>query len=130
MNENEPEVGGSVGGPPMHLNATEKHIWNECAAIGFWLTEANRGALEGYVTAWAMMIRAKPDVENRPLIGKGPNGGAVQNPWLAVYNKALEQMLKFASELGFTPTSITRIHAPEREEPKKAELIAFDGGKK
>ncbi len=113
----------------MHLNATEKHLWKECAVIGYWLTGANRGALEGYVTAWAMMIRVKPEIE-KALIFQGPNGGPVHNPYLAIYNKSREHMLKFGSELGFTPTSITKVHAPEREQPKEAKLLAFDGGKK
>ena len=128
-NEREPEVRTPVGDPPAHLNAEERELWRQCARVGFWLTEANRATLEGYVTAWAMMARVKPEIE-KGLVDRGPNGGALQNPYLAIYNKAREQMLKFAVELGFTPVSITKVRAPEEEKQPGGELVAFEGGKR
>jgi P27 family predicted phage terminase small subunit len=34
------------------------------------------------------------------------------------------------SDLGFTPTARTKVSTVDDEEPRKADLLAFDGGKK
>lgn len=42
---------------------------------------------------------------------KAPSGFPVQSPFLAIANKALEQMTKLMIEFGMTPSSRTRVHA-------------------
>lgn len=98
----------------------EKSIWvgfaQELYNAGL-LTNLDIGTFEIYVLAYATRVRVKPHLDNA-LIYKGPNGGAVHNPYLAIYNKATEQMLKSGAELGLSPGSRSRISVdpPKGEE--------------
>ncbi len=48
---------------------------------------------------------------------KSPNGFPMQSPFLAVANKAMEQMRALLAEFGMSPSSRTRVHAtPQADE--------------
>ena len=49
------------------------------------------------------------------MLTKAPNTGVpMQSPYLPIVNKQAQIMLKAGAELGFTPTSRSRIHAPQQ----------------
>jgi len=47
----------------------------------------------------------------------------MQSPFLAVANKALEQMRSFLGEFGMTPASRTRLHVQPPTEPDPLEEL-------
>lgn len=116
----EPKPDPSIPACPKHLNETERALWyeigEELIAQGI-LTNIDAGIYEIYITGLAMIRRVKPEIE-KALIFQGPNGGAVHNPYLAIYNKAKEQVMKSGAELGLSPASRSRVSV---KKPKKEE---------
>ena len=116
LNQDEPTVDESVGAPPTHLDKLERKIWNETAKVAHWLTAAERGTLEVYVTSRARLIRVKPETERALVVSQ--RGGPYQNPYLAVENKAKELLMKSAAELGLTPASRRTVSTGKPKEKK------------
>jgi P27 family predicted phage terminase small subunit len=116
--KDEPKIDPAVPMCPKHLNATERKLWaeigRELCAAGV-LTRVDAGVFEVYVTALATMRRVKPDIEEE-LVWGGPNGGPIQNPYLAIYNKAKEHVMKAGAELGLSPASRSRVSVKKPKE--------------
>jgi P27 family predicted phage terminase small subunit len=51
------------------------------------------------------------------LVVTTSNGNVVQNPLVSIANKSMHEMMRFAVELGMTPSSRMRIPA-QSEQPK------------
>lgn len=86
------------------------------------LTTVDRDALAAYCVAFARWRDAEAQVAkkgpvvvtNKQLDADGTQiggGNPIQNPYLAVANKALEQMSKLMAEFGMTPSSRSRVKA-------------------
>jgi P27 family predicted phage terminase small subunit len=55
---------------------------------------------------------------------KTRDGNLIQNPYLAVANRAMDQMLAYGRELGLSPSSRSRLSiAPPAEKPNLAETL-------
>ena len=63
--------------------------------------------------------------EQYGVVIKGTNGFPMQSPYLAIANKAGEQVRLLLSEFGMTPAARSRVNAQpiEREESKWAGLV-------
>ena len=59
---------------------------------------------------------------------KSPNGFPVQSPYLAVANRALEQMRSFLNDFGMTPASRSRVSAMPADPPDDEFERSFGGG--
>jgi P27 family predicted phage terminase small subunit len=116
--ENEPKIDAAIPTCPKHLNAEERDLWAEIGKelydLGV-LTNVDAGVFEVYVTALAIMRRVKPEIE-KSLVFDGPNGGPIQNPYLAIYNKAKEHVMKAGAELGVSPASRSRVSVKKQKE--------------
>lgn len=123
-----PEVKAKPGRPtcPRLISGPAKTEWTricgEMEAMGT-LATADRAAIAMYCQAWGRWLTAEEKVKELGEIVAAPKTKTpMQNPWLAVANKAREQMAKILPELGLTPASRTRIHiaAPKAaaEQPK------------
>jgi phage terminase small subunit len=53
-----------------------------------------------YVTAWTRWKAAEAKAAELGDVIKSPSGYPVQNPYLSIANKALEQLLKIGKRLG------------------------------
>jgi P27 family predicted phage terminase small subunit len=85
--------------------------------------------LEGYCVSYARWLEALAHVEEHGIVVLGAKGGLVKNPAVTVANEALVMMHKFASELGMSPASRTRLKVETpKNEPTLVELL-FDGVK-
>lgn len=122
----EPEFAPGAGAPPAHLDDEAKREWfriaGELAPAGV-LTQADRAALAVYCQVWARWMQAEYELVKHGYTELSPNGYLMPSPWLAICNKAIEQLRAFASEFGLTPSSRTRIHvAPpvKNEDPADA----------
>lgn len=71
------------------------------------LTKADAAILELYAVNFCRWRRAEAELQRIGEIVKGPAGAPMQNPWLAVANKAAQLAARYAIELGLTPSART-----------------------
>jgi len=74
---------------------------------------------------------AREQISKGDLTTKSPNGYPIQNPMLAIANKAHEQMIKISAEFGFTLTSAVRVASAQLDlfdssQPSKRDAAAED----
>ena len=100
---------------PQHLAEIKfaREEWDrvapELAKAGF-LSEVFAQPLAAYCMAVARWVEAEEQLAEpgMGLLVRTPNGYPMQNPYLAIANKAMEQIRVFGSEFGMTPVALTR----------------------
>lgn len=116
--EQEPEPSGDLAAPPHWLNERQKEIWR------YALQQAPPGLLKlldaSIFTTWVvasdMHAEAVQKVNKLGQMVKSPvSKTPMQNPYVGIMNKQATLMMKAASEMGFTPSSRTRV----KVDPKK-----------
>ena len=117
FNKNEPKPAPVIPKCPRHLNAAAKVEWKRIAKtlhkLGL-LTEIDGGQLALYCQAWGRWIEAEDALKKHGTIIKAPKTGwPIQSPYLAVANKAMEQMQRALSEFGMSPASRTRVRGAD-----------------
>lgn len=97
---------------PAHLDDEAKIEWDrisqELETLGL-LTSIDRAALAAYCHAWSTWVEAVEKLQSMGKIIKAPSGYPMVNPYVAIHNKALDYLHKFAVEFGLTPASRSRI---------------------
>lgn len=124
LNDKEPEPDGKLLPPPDHLSDEAKREWSRAGELltrlgmdsGF-----DRAALAAYCQAWGRWVEAEESLRKYGVVVKSPNGYPMQSPFLAIANKAIEQMKGFLIEFGMTPASRTRVRAERPGEPDPLE---------
>jgi len=123
---------------PAHLSDEAKVEWgrlaNELHELGV-LTRLDRAVLAGYCQAWADWVEAEQQLQKfgkvirtatRTTVRRGKDGtevtentggNVVQSPFLAIRNKSLELMMKFAAEMGLSASSRSRVTRSEAAKP-------------
>lgn len=124
LNRSEPKPREGVPECPPHLSDEAKAEWfrivPELRGCGL-LTMVDRAALAGYCQAWGRWVAAETEITKTAEVVLTAKKNAIQNPWLSIANRALEQMSKFLVEFGMSPSSRTRIHAPGGEKKDRLE---------
>jgi P27 family predicted phage terminase small subunit len=124
----EPEPQSMIPDCPPHLDALARAEWQrivpELAALNL-LTGLDRAALAAYCQAWSRWIAAEQQLQAQGAVILAPSGYPIQNPQLAIANKALAQLRAFAAEFGLSPASRSRVAAPTS--PKKDDLDTLLG---
>ena len=84
-----------------------------CKAYARWLDAEEQVAKKGVIVV--TNVKREKDADGNMVVVGG--GNYIQNPWLAIANKAMEQMLKLEAEFGMTPSSRMRVKAdlPKRQ---------------
>lgn len=112
MNEAEPIPEGDLFAPPAWMSDTQKEIWRhaiEHAPKGL-LRNLDSQLLGTWVIAADLHREASMKLQQFGMLVKSPHAGVpVQSPYLPIINRQAEIMIRAASELGFTPTSRSRI---------------------
>ncbi len=72
------------------------------------ITPIFEGMLAAYCMVFARWIEAERELRKTAKLVKSPSGYPLQNPWLAIANRAIEQMRQLGSELGLSPAALTR----------------------
>lgn len=123
LNRNEPKPQGDLHDPPDWLTDEQKAGWAYAIAnapVGL-MKRLDRSALTAFVVAEDLHRQATQAVAKFGLITKSPiKGEPMQNPYLPIINRQAQIMLKAAAELGFTPSSRSRITVNEdveKEDP-------------
>lgn len=113
LNEHEPVPAGKLEErvAPTHLTDAQKEIWREAmkSAPPGMLRSLDESALEVWVCARVIHREAVAQVARLGSLLKAKSGLPYQNPYLAIANKQAQIMLKAAAELGFTPSSRSRV---------------------
>jgi len=128
INVREPKPRPAIPSCPKHLNEDARKEWRritrELHAVGL-ISNLDRAALAIYCDAYARWVEASDNIQQFGLILKSPNGFPIQSPYLAILNKAIEQMRAFVVEFGMTPASRSRVAAekPDGEDDEDAKFF-------
>ena len=116
-NEPKPEIASLA--PPADMDEAALRYWAPIAAklvAARILTEVDVDALVLYCDSCAAYQNAKEQIEKYGPIVKAPSGYVQPSPYVAIKNKAWDQMKSMMGEFGMTPASRTRVNAAGSEE--------------
>lgn len=112
----EPIPSGLLSSPPDWLSENQKIAWQyaiDNAPFGL-LKLLDKSVLTTWVVAEDLHRQAVEQVNRFGLLSKSPVKGELQqNPFLSIANRQSQIMMKAAAELGFTPSSRSRVSVPE-----------------
>ena len=117
LNAREPRPLGDLHEAPEWFTDAQRDVWTYAIAnapAGL-LKRLDRDVMAGWCVACEMhrratMQQAKIDAASGlPLLTRSPEGHLIQSPYLPIINRQAVLMAKFAAELGFSPSSRSRI---------------------
>lgn len=129
LNHDEPKPARPDRVPPApgYLSKEAKKEWRRVAGILHTtkiLTEADLTALGAYCVIFARWLEAESKIKEQGFITKTVNGNDIQNPYLAIANRAQADLLKWSIEFGLTPSARVRLRAPADDDtPSLAEQL-------
>lgn len=115
LNKSEPKPEGDLFKAPNDLPQPARRFWTSAIAdapAGLLKRLDGRVLFAWAVAAWQHSNAAREIHKDGPVL-KGPQGGVYQNPYLSIANRQAMIMLRAAAEMGFTPSSRTRISIGE-----------------
>jgi len=124
-NSNEPKPKADAIRMPSGMSPLAKKHWSAvCKQLkdAKIMTNLDVPALAMYCEAYATWKDATDKITTIGAVVKGPNGYPVRSPYLMVAQKSFEQMRSMLTEFGMTPSSRSRISAPEQ----KSESTGWD----
>jgi P27 family predicted phage terminase small subunit len=128
LNLSEPKPAIKIPSCPPGLKGDVRRAWTRLARelyqIGV-LTEIDRDALAMYCVNYVRWLEAEEIIKQKGPIMKTSKGNLIQNPYLAVANRAGEILMKIGAEFGMTPSSRTRIHAEPPDDGKSLADMLF-----
>jgi P27 family predicted phage terminase small subunit len=114
----EPVPDGELKVPPHWLTERQKELWRyslQSVPPGL-LRELDSSVFTVWVVACDMHREASEKVATLGQLVKSPvQGVPMQNPYLGTVNKQAMIMLKAAAEMGFTPSSRTRVKVQKKK---------------
>lgn len=112
INKNEPKASKSKPRCPNWLSAEAKTVWRrtvkQLELMGI-LSEADNDIICAYSNAVVNYQRATELVDKAGVLIKGRRDGVVTNPAVRVQRDSAMLVHRFATELGLTPSSRTRL---------------------
>jgi P27 family predicted phage terminase small subunit len=118
-NKHEPKSKPGIPGCPKELSPKANVEWKRMSKQLFkmgLLTTIDRAALSLYCEAYARWIDAIQQIQKHGVVLKSPNGFPIQSPYLAIANKAADQVRLLVAEFGMSPASRTRVKAEPMED--------------
>lgn len=141
LNENEPQpdIADKCPEPPAYMPKYAKQEWRYQAQklwkIGLF-TKIDRGVFIAYCMAWNRFREAEDEIaaiikggQKNALMIQTKNGNYVHNPAVSISKGALEDLVKYAQQLGMTPSARTRISTSPKK-PTTVPDAKKDDGKK
>lgn len=130
LNRQEPAPEPGHLDPPTWLNPLAVEEWKRLAPVlhrlGL-LTEIDGQALAGYCQTWARWREAEEKIREFGMVIKGRGGFPIISPFVAVANRAMNQMKAFLIEFGMTPSARSRVNK-NGDEPTDDPFAEFDPG--
>lgn len=128
LNHDEPRPVGNLDAPPDWMSASQQASWRYAIAhapAGL-LKLLDRSVLTIYIVAEDLHREAAKKVETFGAVIKKPGTGApMQSPYVRVLNKQSEIMMRAASEMGFTPSSRSRVRVGASARGRRTESNRF-----
>jgi len=122
------DVPGRMLPAPDYLTEEGKVIWRDLGKMllnaGLFAT-VDKYALGMFCASAARWMEAERKLQKEPAVITSPTTGALyQSPWLAIGNRAWDQMRRMFSEFGLTPAERSRLRvATNEDEPSLAEQL-------
>lgn len=122
LNDKEPAPQLALPSVPPHLSDAAKVEWgrvcNEMYDLGI-MTRLDRGVLAAYCQAYADWCLYSEQVEKFGSLAKGSKGQPIISPVVKLRNAARAEMVRFAAELGITPSARSRVSVvpPQKKDP-------------
>lgn len=138
LNQNEPAFKGTTT-PPLHLDPIAKSEWRRLRPrLEFhdMLTPADRVAFAAYCSAYSRLVQAErflaSDAARGSLVYKTEGGALKPWPHVGIAERSAQQMHRFLTEFGLTPSSRSRldITTPKKEEDDEDFLFGPADGEK
>ncbi len=130
LNRLEPKPRVIFPRPPEHLNDEEKEKWKlmvrELHPLGL-ITAIDKDALAMYCVIFTRWRKAENLVREKGEIIKTAAGNIIQNPYLSIANRALEQLGRIGAEFGMTPSSRSRVKVEVANSEHELEQMLFSG---
>lgn len=128
LNRAEPRPKVVMPRPPEHLSDEEKTKWKavvrELHPLGL-VTKIDVDALAMYCVIFVRWMKAEKMVREEGEIIKTAAGNIIQNPYLSIANRALDQLNKLGAEFGMTPSSRSRVKADLKDPDQELEQMLF-----
>jgi P27 family predicted phage terminase small subunit len=128
LNHAEPKPRVVLPRPPEHLSDDEKAKWKltvkELYPLGL-ITTIDKDALAMYCVIFVRWLKAEKMVRDKGEIIKTAAGNIIQNPYLSIANRALEQLNKLGTEFGMTPSSRSRVKTDLTDPDQELERMLF-----
>lgn len=112
LNKGEPKPQGGLGEAPEWLTVSQREVWQLAvvSAPRGLLTRLDESVLLVWVIAKDLHQQASEALQHHGLMTETPHTHVpMQSPYLAIMNKQAQIMLKAAAEMGFTPSSRSRV---------------------
>jgi P27 family predicted phage terminase small subunit len=127
LNVKEPVASEGAPECPAHITGEARKEWDrlvaELAEMKL-LSKVDRAELALCCSAWGMYVKACKTLEKEGEVIVSDKGGMYQNPWVAIRNRSMEQVHKFYTEFGLTPSSRSRVKVESpNEEDEMASLL-------
>ena len=126
LNQAEPQPTVRLPRVPDHLSPAAKKEWRRAGRFllqqGL-ISDLDLAAFAAYCQAWGRWVESEQALSSFGVMLKSPNGFPVQSPYLAVANRAMDQMRSLLSEFGMSPASRTRVAASPIEEEDEFEAF-------
>ena len=111
--DDKPEPAPGYPSCPKYLSKAARKTWAELkkAIAGTRIvTQADANILALYCTAFQRWRAAEKVLDEMPAVIKCESGAIIQNPALAIANRAMEQLIEYGTRLGLDPVSRERLH--------------------
>lgn len=111
LNRDEPKPAGTLREPPEWFDKEHKEIWNRalaCCPKGL-MRKLDWSVLEVWVCAYIQHKEAAELLRTEPYLVETVSGGVRANPLVAIQRTAAQTLIKTAEQMGFTPSSRSRI---------------------
>lgn len=132
LNRKEPQPSGGIPSRPAHLHGAAAIEWNrvvkELQEMGV-LTRIDRAVLASYCVAYGHWVDAEQHLQEEGAVIETTFGNKVQNPYLQISKRSMDQMVKFAAEFGMTPSSRSRVKTEPPDESEELETMLFRNAK-
>ena len=128
LNDKEPKFELDIPMPPKHLDRVARAEWRRVAQELYdagLLSRVDRAALAAYCQAWSTWVEAVKRLRVEGQVIVSDKGYVYQHPLVAIRDKAVEQMRRFMTEYGMTPSSRSRVKVDKPEDVDELERILF-----
>lgn len=117
LNSDEPQPEGALIDAPESFTPAQRRLWSSelAKAPEGMLRKLDIGAFSSYIMFYAEMLEADRKIQQLGAVVKLKSGQPMQNPYISIRNRANQAMMRAAVELGFTPSSRSRVKIPKQK---------------